>query len=271
MNRAEHEAIIRVAIKKGLEYGYTPDQIAKGAVDRVYAKIELDAEMADAEVLDLDRVKRPDLDERVHAQAPAIIPIDDPLPPPPPSAGSSIVIDDNAPIKASPLRLPGGNKTPSGPMRYWKQDHLRDYLYENTQESVQVMAHGRKDPITLVRNIEIMPGIDLVKLSYGIGGTNYPSPSQPNGPDGSALPAMAVDAPVCCNFSCFEKIQDIDGKMQAIMDQAAFMYAPKPEHINSTTPRRVGNLSYRLPSKDNEGDPHDEVRELPNPITGKVW
>jgi hypothetical protein len=282
MTRAKHIALVRSALNKGIPAEWSVDQLAEGIVNRMELALEMEAEEADSGLVDLADLKpRPDLDK---PQEPARLSDSLPAPQPDNRPGSSLIIPPDGPeakevfqnkpelAKPIPLRPAGPLVSGNGPRRHWQQGQLRDYVASATENTIQVMAKGRPGPVTLVRNLEVLPGVDLVKLSYSLGETVTPSPSSQN-LGGEAIQAMAIDAPIFTTFSCFDRDQDIAGKMQSIFTQAEIAYSPKPETIHSSTPRRSGALSYRLedPHHPGGGDPHDEVGGLPNPITGKVW
>jgi hypothetical protein len=75
---------------------------------------------------------------------------------------------------------------------------------------------------------------------------------------------IPVDTPVFQSFTCFDKDQPIEEKLSKIFKTASTVYAPKPEHLDSLTPRRQGHIGF------SRKNPHDTVEPLPNPLTGKV-
>jgi len=115
-----------------------------------------------------------------------------------------------------------------------------------------------------------------VKLIYGVDGTLSPTQSMPNSPQsGEILSATPIDIPVFQTFDCYTQFPDLDTAMQNIQNLAQALFKPRPESLASATPRRTGPLTYRVadPRKtvDPMADPHDEVGELRNPLTGKTW
>jgi hypothetical protein len=267
VTRDKHISIVKAALVRGIPAGWSPEKLAEGIVNRVELAIEMEIEDAGSGLYEQPGDKNPDLDKS------GFLKIEggkgdkkllDPLPVPPAKEGSSLIIDPNSlssaplisdkrPVKAAPLRMSSNDHSSDrGLVRFWSQDQLKEYLYQNTEPTIKVMAVGRKEPIDLTRNIEVLYGIDLVKLSYSLGITNYPSPSDIN-LDGSTPQAMSVDVPIFVNFSTFDKEQDISGKMSVIYSQAGLVYGPRPEKIFSVTPMRSGSISYQV------SDPHEDA------------
>lgn len=266
--------VVGNAIAKGIEQGFSPSQITEGVVNRIELALELELDevgsgvVADFPILPREPEKRPDLDK---------------LAPPPVATvqhrDSSLILAPDSPeakeILAKPVRpirmpLPTAdlptNPNAKGPQRFWSQPQLRDYIEAQTPADLPVMAQGRAKPVHLIRNIEVLPGVDLVKLSYSLGMENHPVSSQRNSPTGGEeLTAIAVDTPVFETFSCFDREPSIEGKLDRIREAAAFAYRPKADTIPSSTPRRSGFLGY------NASDPHDSVGPTVNPHDGKEW
>jgi hypothetical protein len=235
------------------------------------------------------------VDFPVTAEAPKTAPValrqapepePDTLPPPAPGQGSSVILATQMPTEKSvkELRLPPPGTKPSSlftpdtaqkaerPKRYWSQDALRDFAYANFPPVIQVVPEGRKQPVSLNRNIEVLPGVDLVKVSYSLADRASPQASERNWEVvgdhllvNENVPAMTVDSPIFDTLNCWDYEQDVDGKMQKLFASAEVAFRPKPEHIDSHTPRRVGALSF------GERDPHDNADKLPNPLNGRVW
>jgi len=262
MTKEKSRRIVHRAIKSAMAEGWDLERSVDAAMSKLEIAIELEQEENDQGVYDMRPLgpKRPDPDKIVST-----------LPPPPKDSPSLIITPDQyndkdpvpvtAPIKLSKSPESGGQ---AALRKYWKEEHLRDYIDSNTSESISIMASGRDKPVELSRNIEILYGVNLVKLIYSINDAAHPTASSAN-PSGEILSAIAIDTPVFATFSCYDKNQDIDAKMDTIVAQAEVVFAIRPKEISSVTPRRTGHLGFGA------DDPHDDVGKIINPVNGKVW
>jgi hypothetical protein len=210
--------------------------------------------------------------------------------PPPPTNTSIIVAPDSQEAKETiadaanrfrsktPLRIPVGGRpgSPRSSSKPWKQPQLREYVEQNTPPILSVAVEGRDKPVNLIRNIEVQLGTDTIKLSYGLPDMQQPGISLPNSPDqGETLNPMTVDTQISTILSCDEHYDGLEPELMKLADIARSAMKPKPDHLASATPRRVGPLTYRIadPKKEHDptADPHDEVGPLTNHLTGKVW
>jgi len=226
MTRAKHIAIVQRAIDRALAAGFSLEQAVVAAIDRFIVAMELEQEESESGVLvDFPKQvesnpvrahKNPDLDS-------------DALKPPPPSqeaeSGRSLIIDPSSPppAKAPPIRIgpQGGLHTPNGaPRKYWGQSQLRDLIQEKTPDVLMVLPEGRESPVGLVRNILVLPGVELVRLSYELPDRANTVPSSPNSRGGETLPAMNISEPIFINFSTHEKEPDIQGGVDRLHKMA---------------------------------------------------
>lgn len=279
MTREKHLRIVRNALKKSIDQGFTVDQMAEGIVNRFEYAMEEELEDADA---GLDEVRT----QPAPMPAPRAVKQSNPGegvpaslldPPEVGSPHSSIIIDPNSKEAqmafadlaskevARPIRL-GPQKVTStmGPKRYWQAGGLLEYVVAQTPPSINVPTEGRQRAVNLVRKVEVLPGVDLVKLSYLLDQSKSPEPSSGNSQAGEMLSAMPIDIPVSVNFSCYTQDQPAESCMEEIFTKASIAYRPKPDHIDSHAPRPMGAI--RFDSK----NPHDTTPPMPNPITGKL-
>jgi len=276
MTEEKHTRIVLKTVKKWFPDvdDRTAERFSEAIVNRVQTAIELELDEQDVGTVDdFDAIRN---NKRAEPPTPVeLLPV-----PPKDSPAPSIIVDPNSEAARevladpgrfrakTPLRLPtrSTSQAPLPGKLYWDQDGLRNHVEMNSPDIMHVQVEGRPDPVPLKRNIEVQLGVNTVKLSYGLDHTNSPSASQPNSPlVGEVLSPISVDTPVAVTLSCEEKFPDLEGKLKQLADMARFVYRPKPEHLASATPRRVGPLTYRT------DDPHDEVGPLANRQTGKVW
>lgn len=275
MTKAKHKAIVEATIRKCLNQGFDPGQMSDAIVTKMELALELEADEREAGIIDFPVTPAQAVPERKHD------PVDKLAPPPPaksPNAKSSLIIAPDSqeareafnrkPVEFPDTYRPGpprSLKDPNAPHRYWDQTQLSQYIMDNTAAVIQVPVEGRSMPVSLLRNVEVQPGVDTVRVSYSLGPENQPVASQPNSAlGGEALPMIAVDTPVFQSFTCFDRDQPIQEKMDKIFETAAVVYSPKPEHLESRTPRRQGHIRYSL------DNPHDSTPPLANPLTGKL-
>jgi hypothetical protein len=274
VTRNRHISIFTKTITKAMAAGFTLEQGVVAAVDKFLLAIELEQEESESGVMDREPIpiernftprasdnprNRPDMD------------ISDALKPPIPGAeGSqerSIIIDPSTPLpdRAPPIRISPGSTSDisAAPKRYWKQSDLSDWVLQMTSDIIHVPVEGRINPVILTRNVEVLAGIDMVRLSYGLPDRAMPSPSTPNSRGGEPLTPLMVDAPVFVNISAFERNIDMDSKMEQIFSQASMAFKPKPKSISSTTPIRSGSITF------SDSDPHDSVGLTPG-VNGKL-
>lgn len=282
MTREKMGKLILPAIKKGIQQGFTPEQITEGALNRIEFGMEQEMDAADGGlVFDLPSNGEPPRESR--PALPATMDTDYLRPATPAAAGTEgvSVIRDSPSLPAvpavEPIRL--GPRRPEVDehlilRRHWRlsgaivkgQEHLpslQQHVIDNTPETITVRPGSK--PITLVRAVDIQPGIEQVRVSYRLGVESDTQPSMKNSSAGETLAAISIDTPVMVNFSCYDRDPDIAGKMEQVQKNAEHIYRPRPAELGSSMPRRMGHLGV------SSEDPHDEVGEMANPINGKVW
>lgn len=271
MTEEQHIKIVSTTLRKWFpsETNQTLERVAEAVVTRVQTRIEMEMEEKEQGIVyDFDAARA----ERV--QEP--LPIRETLPPPPSdSPDPSLIVDPSSAAGLETLSDPGRFRARQSlklPARAnpavhygWNQDQLRDFLYENAPDPMNVRVEGRDEPISLRRNIEVQVGLPTVKLSYGLTYANQPTASQPNSSAGESLSPISIDTPVAVTISAENGKPDMDAEMSKLATMARAAFRPKPDHLSSSTPRRVGPLTYR------SEDPHEDVGPMPNKITGKVW
>lgn len=253
---------------------------SKGAVNRFMVAMDLEMEETEQGIVE-EALPRTGLPRHEAERLASPQPMEEKLPPPPVNVpGASLIIApdsaagketmESARVKPKiALRLPTRKPmaVPVGPRKYWTESSLRDFVETNTPPILDVATDDRAEPVVLIRNIEVQLGCDTVKLSYGVAGALAPTPSQQN-EGGAVLAATSVDTPVYDLFECTEQHPDMDAHMKVIREKARSFFRPKPDHLDSYTPRRTGALTYRLADprmrNDPRANPHDETDVLRN-------
>lgn len=270
MNEAQHIKIVETTLQKWLQEedsGYVR-RLAEAIVVRVQARIEMELEDREQGVVaDLDAIKNIKLSSAENRGTEQAAVDHHPLPPPPVSMEASLIIDPASKMAVDvvrakpkqPLRLPTNRKLVESQL---SPEKLRDFLEKSTQAVISVEVEGRDKPVSLYRNIQLQLGCDTVRLSYGPSDLAQPIPSTVN-LDGTQVDPLSVDTPVSVVIECTDELPNVAAKMEDIQSQARVMYRPKPEHIDSYTPRKTGSLTFRLadPRKKNDpnADPHAET------------
>ena len=147
-------------------------------------------------------------------------------------------------------------ETQDSSTKYWDEMDLMKFVMEHTPAIIQVVPDGRKEPISLQRQVDPLMGLSMVKITFKQRDAMAPTMSIRN-PRGEALDPMAIDTTVSETVSCYQQVPPVELKMQKIREAAAKVFGPRPERIVSTTQVRE---SLRFdPSNSKDPVPHEEA------------
>jgi len=135
-------------------------------------------------------------------------------------------------------------------VEYWTVPTLVAELHEKTPETLDVYPHGTQSMVVLQRDILADHVLKAAKLVYTMASLK---PTQPwiVSPGENAIakagaepPTMSIDLPVFRDFFVTDKDLMLTDKIEAIIEDARKVYAPRQKEIHSSTPRRTGPIRF---------------------------